>query len=83
MPNSAGSTATEITAASTTALIAPYATDFKNACGNISSPDSATPTMSAEKNTVLPAVLVVTATASSTSRPRSSSSRKRETMNRP
>ena len=49
----------------------------------MSRPDSATPTMSAEKNTVLPAVFVVTATASSVSNPRSSSSRKRETMNRP
>ena len=78
-----GSTATDSSAAKPTADIAPNATDFRNACGKINRPDSATATIAAENSTVLPAVAVVLRTAVRTSLPSSSSSRKRDTMNRP
>ena len=83
MPKMLGSTITESSAARPTALIAPKATDFRKACGKISRPESATATIAAEKTTVLPAVAVVFRTAVGTSLPSASSSRKRETMNRP
>ena len=76
---------TDRPAANPTALIAPYATDFKNACGNTNNPDRATATMAAENTTVLPAVLVARLTAVRTScpPPRLSSSRNRDTINSP
>ena len=82
-PNSAGSTVSDSSAAKPTAEIAPYATDFRKACGNSSSPDRATATIAAENTTVLPAVAVVLATACGTGTPSAISSRKRDTMNRP
>ena len=83
--NNAGSMVTDKTAANPTALIAPYATDFKNACGNTNNPDRATATMAAENTTVLPAVPVARLTAVRTScpPPRLSSSRNRDTINSP
>ena len=63
--STAGSRVTDSSAARITAAIAPYATDLRNACGKISSPDRVTPTMTAENTTVRPAVATDRRTATS------------------
>ena len=79
--NSAGRMSSAATAATTATTAPPMPIDFRNCCGKTTSESIAAATVSALKTTVRPAVDMATRTASCTSRPAPSSSRKRETRN--
>ena len=80
--NAAGSSVRAAPAAESAVTMPPIPIDCRKRSGKTVSELIATATVTALNATVRPAVRIVTVTASATSRPAATSSRKRETMNR-
>jgi hypothetical protein len=80
--NSAGRNTTVDVAATSATTSPPRPIETRNRCGNTVRHAIAATTVVALNSTVRPAVCIVMRTASGTSAPRPSSSRKRETQNR-